>query len=88
MKREAGFPVTEGLYYIQNRGYCGNCLRWWTDGGHGYTSNLDEAWKVSKERAEEICRSRPDEDIPWPAEKVDAVAVRHVDSERLREVAE
>jgi putative nucleotidyltransferase with HDIG domain len=30
---------------------------------------------VSRERAEEICRSRPDEDIPWPTEKVDAAAV-------------
>jgi hypothetical protein len=64
---EGWCSVNSDLYYIQNRGYCGNCLRWWKDGGHGYTSNLDEAWKVSKERAEEICRSRPEEDIPWPA---------------------
>ena len=82
---EGWCSVNANLYYIQNRGYCGNCLRWWKDGGHGYTSNLDEAWKLSRERAEYICRSRPDEDIAWPVSKVDAVAVRHVDSERLRE---
>jgi hypothetical protein len=73
--------ANRGLFYIQNGGGGGgNCLRWWKDGGHGYTSNLDEAWKVSREQAETICQSRPDEDFPWPAEKVDAAAVRHVDS--------
>jgi hypothetical protein len=74
----------EPLYYIQNKGYCGNCLIWWRDGGHGYTTNVDEAWKVPKSEAERICRSRPHQDIPWPVAEVDAVTVRHVDSEDLR----
>jgi hypothetical protein len=54
------------LYYIQNIGYCGNCLKWWRENGNGYTDDLRQAWKVSKEQATQICNSRPKEDIPWP----------------------
>ena len=72
------------LYYIQNVGFVGNCLRWWRPAGHGYTSDLDEAWKLEKQDAERICRNRPTEDIPWSVDQVDALAVRHLDSERLK----
>lgn len=75
------------LYYIQNIGFCGNCLYWWREGGHGYTANLDKAWKVTKEKADSICTDRPKEDIPWPVEKVDALASRHLDSEVARSAA-
>ena len=75
----------EELYYIQNTGYCGNCIKFWRPDGHGYTMNLDDAWKVTKEKAESICRSRPQEDIPHKASVLDAVAHRHVNIELLRE---
>jgi hypothetical protein len=65
------------LYYIQNTGYCGNCLKWWKPKGHGYTCDLNRAWKVTKEEAEKICRSRPEEDIPWLCSEVDTKAERH-----------
>ncbi len=71
-------------YYIQNVGFSGDCLRWWRPNGHGYTLNLDEAWRVSKEKAEEICRTRPKEDIPRPAAEVDQAAHRHVNCEAVR----
>ena len=70
--------VEPELYYIQNKGYAGNCLFWWRPDGRGYTCDLNEAWKVTKERAEEICRTRPKEDIPRLVKIVDGVAVRHV----------
>ncbi len=70
--------MPEELYYIQNKGYCGNCLIWWREGGHGYTCNLNEAWKLPKEEAERICKDRPAEDIPWPAGLIDGAADRHV----------
>ena len=70
------------LYYIQNKGYVGNCLLWWKVDGHGYTCNLDLAWKVTKEEADKICRSRPEQDIARRADVVDAMAVRHFDSEK------
>jgi len=61
-----GDTTGQDLYYIQHKGFCGNSLFWWRTGGHGYTSNLDEAWKVTKEEAEEICRVRRGEDIARP----------------------
>ena len=72
------FAVVEELYYIQNVGYVGNCLKWWAQGGHGYTCNLLKAWRVSKHEAESICQGRPDEDIPWPVSKAEALVQWHV----------
>jgi hypothetical protein len=66
------------MYYIQHRGFCGNCLFWWSPDGHGYTCNLDAAWKVTREEAHEICKSRPKEDIPWLVTKANGKAQRHV----------
>lgn len=71
------------IYYIQHRGYCGNCLSWWRPNGQGYTLDLNQAWKVTPEEAKRICQSRPHEDIMWPAEMIDDVAARHVNSESL-----
>jgi hypothetical protein len=71
----------EELFYIQNKGYCGNCLIWWRIGGHGYTCNLDEAWMVTREKAESICSDRPKQDIMWLAEIINGISVRHVTCE-------
>lgn len=73
-----------GLYYIQNKGFVGNCLIWWRKGGGGYTCNLDEAWQVTKEKADEICRVRKGEDVAHLVSLVDASAYRHVT--KVREV--
>jgi hypothetical protein len=73
-----------GLYYIQNTGFCGNCLKWWRTDGHGYTLDLNDAWKVTAEKAAQLCRNRPDQDIPHKAEAIDAIAARHVNVEALR----
>ena len=75
------------LYYIQNAGYEGNCLRWWKIGGHGYTVNLDGAWRVTRDEAEVICNNRPTEDYPIPCAMADAAAQRHVSCESMREFA-
>lgn len=79
--------MAEELYYIQNKGSCGNCLRWWRVDGHGYTLDLNDAWRVTADKAKQICRSRPAEDIAHLASAIDAVAARHVNSEALRGVA-
>jgi hypothetical protein len=88
-RAEQGAPAerveTPQLYYIQNRGYCGNCMSFWRMYGKGYTCDLDDAWKVPKEKAEEIVRSRPTVDTAWPVEQIDAAAQRHVSIEVLRE---
>ncbi len=75
--------MSEELYYIQHIGFNGNCLKWWRPEGHGYTMNLDEAWKVTKEQAESICRTRPDEDLAHPVSVIDLLATRHLNCEAL-----
>ena len=71
--------MPEKLFDIQNLpGYYGNFMRWWRPNGEGYTSNLDDAWKVTEEKAREICRCRTSEDIPRDAELMDRLAQRAV----------
>ena len=72
------------LFYIQNRGYCGNCLLWWRADRHGYTMNLDEALKLPENEARRLCESRPNEDIPRPVKMIDKYTARHVNCEKLR----
>lgn len=79
-------PMPEPLYYIQNKGYQGNCLVWWADGGHGYTCDLDKAWKVPESQAKSICRDRPEQDFPRLATDVERFAHRHVTQEFENEV--
>lgn len=73
--------MPEELFYIQNVGFAGNCLKFWRPEGRGYTSDLNEAWKVTAEKAKQICRSRPNEDIPRLVSRLDKIAARHVDCE-------
>lgn len=76
--------MSEELYYIQNTGFTGNCLKWWRPDGKGYTLNLDDAWKVSRDKAAAICHDRPKEDIPHVVALIDSLATRHVNCEALR----
>ncbi len=75
------------LYYIQDtRSYTGNSVMWWAFEGAGYTSDLDKAWRVSKEEADRIVRNRPGVDKAWPCHEIDARATRHFDMQRFREI--
>jgi len=75
----------ETKYYIQDtRTYCGNSVMWWRINGCGYTSNLDEAWKVTKEQAKN--RGIRKTDKLWPCEEIDAKSERHFDIQKLREI--
>ena len=69
----------EPLFYIQDtRQVSGNSAFWWCVDGHGYTCNLDEAWKVPGS-----WKGR-DTDVLRPCDEMDALAARHVDTQRLR----
>ena len=71
----------EDLYYIQDtRTYVGNSVMWWRVDGHGYTPNLDEAWKVPA-----TWRGR-DTDKLWPCKEIDARATRQFDMQLFREI--
>jgi cell division ATPase FtsA len=76
----------EEMYYIQDtRSYCGNSVMWWAVDGHGYTSDIAKAWKVSKHYAERMIRSR-DTDKAWPVSEVNKHIRQHIDHQDLRDV--
>jgi hypothetical protein len=56
------------LYYIKN-GYVGNAVLWWGKDGRGYTTEIENAGKYTKEETDKIIE-RP-EDIAWECEYVD-----------------
>lgn len=74
------------LFYILNRGYNGDFHMFWRIDGHGYTTNLREAWQVPEEKALQICRSRPTEDFAYACENIDAVSYPAVNSELMRAI--
>lgn len=76
-------PVEEELFYIQNIGFIGNSLRFWRPDGQGYTTDLDDAWKVSAKEAAGITRVRRDEDFAHPVKLLDSLATRQVNCEAL-----
>ena len=68
----------EPLFYVQDtRQIVGNSALWWREGGHGYTCNLDEAWRVPG------TWTGRDTDVLRACPEVDALAERHVDVQRL-----
>jgi len=74
-------PEPEPLCYIQDtRTYCGNSVMWWRVDGNGYTSNLEEAWKVPA-----TWKGR-DTDKLWLCSDIDAGATRQFDMQSLRNI--
>jgi hypothetical protein len=73
------------FYYILNRG-----AYWWRVDGKGYTQNLDEAWRVTGDKARQICRDRPTEDKAYLASAVFAQSktIRVVESFKFGEPLE
>lgn len=69
------------LYYIEDtRQIVGNCALWWREGGHGYTCDLKQAWKVPAGWSS----GRPT-DVLRKCSEMDALAEQHVDVQKLRE---
>lgn len=68
--------MSEEFYYIRNKGFVGNCWIFWAEGGHGYTCDLNKAWKLPKSEAEKICE-RPEDSLVL-ASVADSFAQRHV----------
>ena len=76
------------LYYIQNRGFCGNCIFWWREGSCGYTTNLSKAGKFTEEEAKKLCCGRDKQDVAWQVKEVDALVERHLTDAGLRSLKE
>ena len=65
------------LYYIQDTRKCvGNSALWWREGGHGYTCDLRQAWKVP-------LGSKRDTDVYRLCSEMDWIAELHVDVQRI-----
>lgn len=74
--------LPEGLYYIQN-GYCGNNVVFWGPNGAGYTSNVANAGKYTKEEMLKIMINGREEDKVWPAKEIETNLISVVDSQYL-----
>ena len=63
--------IMEEKYYIRNEGYLGNALMWWKEGNNGYTCDIRQAGKYTKEQAENICE-RP-QDTAYKCDYIDGL---------------
>lgn len=71
----------EELYYIHSKeqGTCDGHLVWWAPSRAGYTPDLDQAGKYSKEDASEICQGSYDNGASMhPCSEVDRASARGV----------
>lgn len=63
------------MYYVRNKGYLGNALLWWKKDCKGYTCDIRDAEKFTKDEAEKICK-RP-QDTAYRCEYIDGLTVSH-----------
>lgn len=70
MEKQENRAESQDLFYIRTNGYSGNSLIWWRPNSRGYTTNLDEAGKYTREEAERIVRGSGDE-TAYSVEKID-----------------
>jgi len=57
------------MYYVRNEGFLGNALIWWKEGRNGYTCDINNAHKFTKEEAESVCK-RP-QDTAYECDYID-----------------
>ena len=58
------------LFYIQY-GYLGNAILWWGKNSSGYTVNIKNAGKYTKDKAIAIINNRPNKDLAWLCSYID-----------------
>lgn len=64
----------EEQYYLQNKGFVGNALIWWAKDSRGYTTDIREAHRFSKEEAIKQAKMR-EEDVAWSCDYIDGIHV-------------
>ena len=72
------------FFYVQNKGYVGNCLLWWKKDRCGYTTDLKDALMLSELELIKFNKHKRPTDIIWSIEKVQDYAVIHVTQELER----
>ena len=58
------------LYYIQY-GYLGNAILWWRKNSCGYTVNIKNAGKYTRDKTIAIINNRPNKDSAWLCSYID-----------------
>lgn len=72
------------LYYVQDdRGVVGNCALWWAKNDAGYTCDLDAAAVYTEEEVGR--RNWRETDVPRDKDVIDAMVIRHVRRDNLRD---
>lgn len=75
---ECGDRDNVPMFYLQDkRGYVGNDISWWKDGG-GYTTDLAKAEVFTRAEANKHYLARKT-DVPWPKKYIDKHAIRVID---------
>lgn len=64
---------SQKMYYVRNEGYLGNALIWWKKGCNGYTCDIRDAEKFTREQAESTCK-RP-QDTAYECDYIDNLLV-------------
>ena len=67
---EKSQETKEELYYIQN-GYLGNAILWWRKNSCGYTVNIKNAGKYTRDKTIAIINNRPNKDSAWLCSYID-----------------
>jgi len=70
------------FYYLHNGQYVGNAMLWWRKGRAGYTTNINEAEKFTREQALDYHHAR-NTDVPWACNHVDDRAIKVADHQYL-----
>lgn len=75
------FPETE-LFYVQN-GYVGNSVSWWGINSRGYTTNIANAQKYTRESILKDFIQGRETHVIWPESHIRDHITQHVDSQNL-----
>ena len=76
-------PADDGMYFIQDtRSYIGNCPLWWGKNSSGYTTNIAQAGRYTREQAiaQMNCRGS---DLPWRCVEIEPLIRNTIDAQYL-----
>ena len=85
-KRNAKIQALEAdeMYYVQDsRSYCGNSVFWWAKESRGYTTELNNAEKYTKDEIVKRFLNGRDSDVIWKASHVEKHIRTHIDAQYL-----
>lgn len=83
-KKVLALPEKEKFYVQDARSYSGNYLVWWEKGGSGYTSNINNAHKFTKDEIIKSFTNGRETDIIWFASHVEEKKVQVIDCQNLK----